>query len=199
MPPLLDWLENELSSAPVAPMTRAELEQTFGGRPALARQIAGIPPGRLPAKGTPERRRYETAMRALQRPERAGQINPRTGRLYQARRGIGGATGQRIAAIGRARQREAELRRVGGTIARFQAEVSVNGYPPRERVFGPVEILTSDWAAIFDALAAGRTTEAEGILELRLTESKGLYRGYSHFTTGIATAEIGDVTGGSIE
>ena len=103
-----DWLDKGLGTAPRGrgrPMTRDQVIRAAGGRGTLARRIAGLGPGKLPAEGTAARKRYNSAMRSLQRAEKAGQVNPRTGRPYQAR------PGKRIEEIGKALRRERRLLR----------------------------------------------------------------------------------------
>lgn len=61
-------LEAVLTEERGSPMTPAEILRAYGGsKPAIARDIAGLPPGPLPRKGTPERRRYDSALRSIQR------------------------------------------------------------------------------------------------------------------------------------
>jgi hypothetical protein len=58
-----------LTAGKPEPVTIEEVLGTYaGGNPALARELAGLPStGALPRKGTAERRRYDTAMRRVQR------------------------------------------------------------------------------------------------------------------------------------
>jgi len=62
-------LDAALRAGKPEPVTVEDVLGTFeGGNPALARELAGLPStGPLPRKGTAERRRYDAAMRRVQR------------------------------------------------------------------------------------------------------------------------------------
>jgi hypothetical protein len=73
-----------------AQVTRESLIGAWGGgskgRAGLARRMAGVKPDvKLPRKGSKARKRYDAAMRGLQRAE--GGVNPRTGLPKQTRTG----------------------------------------------------------------------------------------------------------------
>ena len=184
MASLSDWFENTLASGAVAPLSRTELIQEFGGgrkgAPALARRLVGLPAaGRLPSKGTAERKRYDSTLRAVERGEARG-INPKTGRLRQARPGTS-RTGEiqeigRQARIARAQQKMDKLRKSGGRV-RVRADVSVRGQRGRgyskERDFD-VRISAEDWDGIAEIAATGDATRAAEELELLLLDARGL-------------------------
>jgi hypothetical protein len=58
-----------LTTGKPEPVTVEDVLKSYsGGNSALARELAGLPPaGALPRKGTAERRRYDSAMRRVQR------------------------------------------------------------------------------------------------------------------------------------
>jgi hypothetical protein len=88
--------------------------------PALARELTGLPPtGRLPARGTAERRAYEATLRSVQR-YRAGE--------GRQRRRPGRDTLRRLRAAARLRlagPRLAQVRRLG-ILMRLTAEIRVS-------------------------------------------------------------------------
>ena len=191
-----DWLDRGLASQQgrrARPLTRDQVIRAAGGRPALARRMAGVgPAGKLPAKGTAARKNYDSAMRAIQRAEKAGQINPRTGRPYQAR--PGGT--KKIEAIGKALRRERQLlRRREITLRNVSAMTTINGNPDYSRVrsFGDVTITRAEFRQILRARDAGRTDEADALIGDKLMDSRRL-RG----APGIMSIEISDIEGGEI-
>jgi hypothetical protein len=189
-----DWLDRGLGTAPRGrgrPMTRDQVIRAAGGRGALARRIAGLGPGKLPAEGTAARKRYNSAMRSLQRAEKAGQVNPRTGRPYQAR------PGKRIEEIGKALRRERSLlRRRGITLRNVSATTTINGNPDYSRVrsFGDVTLTRAEFRQILRARNAGRKDEADALIGDKLAESRRLVG-----APGILSVEISDIEGGEIE
>jgi hypothetical protein len=153
--------------------------------------MAGIGPGKLPARGTSDRKRYDSAMRSLQRAEKAGLINPRTGRPYQAR------PGKRIEEIGSALRRERQLlRRRTVTLRNVSATTTINRNPDYSRVrsFGDVTLTRAEFRQILRARNAGRTDEADALIGDKLAESRRLVG-----APGIATVEINDIESGEIE
>ena len=202
MADLGEWLNAALAGGTEAPLSRLELVQRYGGgekgRAGLARRMAGISTrGKLPAKGTAERRGYDNAMRALQRGTPG--INPRTGRMKQTRSGAQGAAAK-IADIGR-REREksagrklARLAKTGGRV-RLQALVSVRNGPrgdpnyTKPRDFD-VDLSAEDWAAYAEIAAEGDAAGAAEFIEEVLIDARGL--------AGIE-GRIEDVIGGTIQ
>jgi hypothetical protein len=189
-----DWLDRGLASQQgrrARPLTRDQVIRAAGGRTALARRMAGVGQGKLPAKGTAARKSYDSAMRAIQRAEKAGQINPRTGQPYQARPGT-----RKIEAIGKALRREKQLlRRRDITLRNVSAMTTINGNPDYSRVrsFGDVTITRAEFRQILRARDAGRTDEADALIGDKLMDSRRL-RG----APGIMSIEISDIEGGEI-
>jgi hypothetical protein len=147
--------------------------------------MAGLPkPGRkaakLPAKGTAERRAYETAMRAMQRAGRAGQINPRTGKAYQTRAGKA-----RIEKAVEAIRTERRLGRRKSVTLKVTALVMINRDPRYTRRRTMPDVTLS--GAGYRKIAAG-DAEALDVLADHLAEESGLAG-----APGIASLDISDI------
>jgi hypothetical protein len=146
--------------------------------------MAGLPRapgkgGKLPAKGTAERRAYETASRALQRAARAGQVNPKTGKAYQARPGKA-----RIEKATEAIRTERRIGRRKSVTVKVTAVVMINSDPryTRRRSFPDLSLTGAGYRAIvrgdpdaLDALADHLGEEsglasAPGIADLDISE-----------------------------
>jgi hypothetical protein len=188
-----DWLDNGLTrqQGRTRAMTRDQVIRAAGGRGGLARRMAGVGPGKLPAKGSAARKSYDSAMRSIQRAEKAGQVNPRTGRPYQARPGT-----KRIEAIGKALKREKQLlRRREITLRNVSATTTINRNPAYSRVrsFGDVTLTRAEFRQILRARNAGRTAEADALIGDKLAESRRLVG-----APGIMSVEISDIEGGEI-
>lgn len=143
--------------------TRAAIIEAGGGRgkgrARLARRMAGISlDGRLPAKGTDARRRYDAAMRALQRAEPG--INPRTGQPKQTRSGSK-ATNRRVEEIIRQERRgvrdERRLQVAGGRIV-IVATVKISR-DERERDFD-VDLSNVEWSRVINTVQQGNVDDA---------------------------------------
>jgi hypothetical protein len=135
---------------------------------------------------------YDSAMRSLQRGEKAGQINPRTGQPYQARPGT-----KRIEEIGNALRRERQLlRRRDITLKNVGATTTINRNPDYSRVrsFGDITLTRAEFRQILRARNAERPDEADALLGDKLAESRRLMG-----APGIMSVEISDIEGGEIE
>jgi hypothetical protein len=192
-----DWLDKELANPQQgrrarARMTRDQVIRAAGGRTALARRMAGIGPGKLPPKGSTARKSYDSAMRSIQRAEKApGQINPKTGRPYETRPGT-----KKIEAIGKALRREKQLlRRREITLTNVSATTMINNNPDysKERSFQDVTLTRAEFREILRARNAGRTDEADALIGAKLAESRRLVG-----AKGITSVEISDITSGEI-
>jgi hypothetical protein len=133
----------------------------MAGLPKPARKAA-----KLPAKGTTERKAYDTAMRALQRASRAGQINPRTGKAYQTRAGKA-----RIEKAIEAIRTERRLGRRKSVTLKITAVVMINGDPRymRRRTMPDVTLSGAGYRKIADG-----DPEALDALADHLGEESGL-------------------------
>jgi hypothetical protein len=168
-----------------------QIEKAADGRGSLARRMAGIGTGKLPAKGTAERKRYDSAMRSIQRAGKAGQINPKTGQPYQARPGT-----KRIEEVGKALRRERQLlRQKTITLKNVTATTTINQDRKYSRVrqFGDVELTRAEFRKILKARNAGRTNEADALIGDKLAESRGLIG-----APGIDNVQISDIESGEI-
>jgi hypothetical protein len=113
-------------------MTPQRAEKLAGGRGALARQLAGLPAkGPLPPLGTPERTRYRSASRAIQRAEAGGKVNPKTGKPVQARKSARVYEAGEAAAAKERRRHKKTL-----TLRNVQVRTTINGDKRYQRVRG---------------------------------------------------------------
>jgi hypothetical protein len=114
------------------------------GHQKLARRMAGIgPKAKLPPKGTPNRRAYDSAMRGQQRAEAAGKVNPKTGRPMQARPSRPIMTARQVeAAEARA------LRKPTVTVRNLSVFTSVNMEYGRRRRLGDVTMTRAQFRAL---------------------------------------------------
>lgn len=119
------------------------------GHQKVARKLAGIgPKAKLPKKGTEERRHYDSQMRAMQRAEAGGKINPKTGKPVQARPSAKAkAAAEQIAA------EEKALRKPEVTVRNLTVLATINGggtgsTRPRRRSLGDVTMTRKQFRAL---------------------------------------------------
>lgn len=151
--------------------TRAATVEAWGGggkgRARLARRIADVPvDGPLPKKGTAERRRYDAAMRALQRAEPG--VNPKTGKPKQFRSG-NKTVNRRVEEIIKQERRgireERKLREGGGRIV-MTALVQISKHVS-QRDFD-LHLTGRQWSHIIELVQQGDTKAAVADLERRI-------------------------------
>ncbi len=127
-------------------MARRPHKAPQSGHQALARRVAGIGPrSKLPAKGTAERRSYDSAMRGQQRAEAAGKVNPKTGRPLQARPSLPiKAAAEKVAAEKKA------LRKPTVTVRNLSVSTTINGDKryARRRSLGDVTMTRKQFRAL---------------------------------------------------
>lgn len=138
--------------------TRAATVEAWGGggkgRAKLARRVANLPAdAALPKKGTAERRRYDAAMRALQRAEPG--VNPKTGRPKQFRSG-NKTVNRRVEEIIQKERRgireERKLQEGGGRIV-ITAEVKIS-QSRSQREFD-VALTSDEWKRVIGLVQQG--------------------------------------------
>lgn len=145
---------------------------------------------------TPEqrRRRQETGARIAARRRYIAEHPEEIELQRQARRAGQRMSPRTAARLAQARQtqtlRERRLRQ--GSTFTGRVEIGVNGYPPRLRDVGTVQMLPVDWEYYYREVDEGNQVAADDIIRDQIALARGLYQATS--ITAIEVGSLSDLT-----